>query len=97
MKILLILKFILFQLFCKNPGVLFKFDKNKIMEIEELFNLSPSRRILLAQKLWDSVPKKEVELSNPIKKELDRRLKAHQKGEMKYYTRKELKTKLQGL
>lgn len=67
------------------------------MEIDKLLNLSPSRRILLAQKLWDSVPKENINLSDNIKKELDNRMQAHQNGQMSYYTRDELKKKLQEL
>jgi putative addiction module component (TIGR02574 family) len=64
------------------------------MKIDEILKLSPSRRILLAQQLWDSLPDKDIKLSNPIKQELDRRLKAHKNGEMEYFTREELKQKL---
>ena len=65
-----------------------------IMKIEEILKLSPSRRILLAQQLWDSLQDKDIKLSNPIKQELDRRLEAHKNGEMEYFTREELKQKL---
>lgn len=54
------------------------------------FNVEMSNK-----KLWDSVLDKNIELSNSVKKELDRRIQAHQNGEMKYYTREELKEKLQ--
>lgn len=64
------------------------------MKIGELLKLSPSKRILLAQQLWDSVPAEDIPLSNSIKKELDVRLQAHEKEEMKYYTREELREKL---
>lgn len=65
------------------------------MEIKKLLNLSPSRRIFLAQKLWDSVPDKNIKLTNSLKKELDSRIQAHENGEMEYLTRDELKKKLQ--
>jgi|AntDeeMinimDraft_5_1070356.scaffolds.fasta_scaffold00299_6 putative addiction module component (TIGR02574 family) len=56
------------------------------MKINELLKLSLSNRIILAPQLQDSVFTKDVPLSDPIKQELDMRLEAHEKGEMKYFT-----------
>jgi len=56
--------------------------------------MSASRRILLAQEIWDSVPENSIELSDPIKKELDNRLISHESKVIKYYTMEEIKKKL---
>lgn len=64
------------------------------MDIKEILNMSPSRRILLAQEIWDSVPKDSIELSESIKMELDNRLNLHNSNEMEYFTLDEVKNKL---
>ena len=64
------------------------------MDIKEILKMSASRRILLAQEIWDSVPENSIELSDSIKQELDIRLKIHDSNEMKYYTLEEVKNKL---
>lgn len=61
---------------------------------EEISKMSSSRRILLVQEIWDSIPEDSIELSEPIKKELDNRLELHNSGKMEYLSiddfRKEL-------
>ncbi len=64
------------------------------MDIKEILKMSASRRILLAQEIWDSVPENSIELSDSIKQELDNRLKIHDSNEMEYYTMEEVKNKL---
>jgi putative addiction module component (TIGR02574 family) len=64
------------------------------MDIKEILKMSASRRILLAQEIWDSVPENSIKLSDSIKKELDNRLKSHEYEGMKYYTMEEVKNKL---
>jgi len=64
------------------------------MDIKEILKMSASRRILLAQEIWDSVPENSIELSDSIKQELDNRLKIHDSNEMKYFTLEEVKNKL---
>lgn len=64
------------------------------MNIKEILKMSASRRILLAQEIWDSVPENSIELSDSIKQELDNRLKIHDSNEMKYFTLEEVKNKL---
>ena len=64
------------------------------MDIKEILKMSPSKRILLAQEIWDSVPEDSIELSQSIKEELDNRLSAHYSGEMEYFTLDEIKKKL---
>ena len=69
----------------------FKFT---IMDKDEILKMSPAKRILLAQEIWDSVPENSIEVSDPIKDELNRRLASHKRKEMVYYTPEEVRTKL---
>jgi putative addiction module component (TIGR02574 family) len=64
------------------------------MNIKEILKMSASKRILLAQEIWDSVPENSIELSDSVKNELDNRLKIHNSNEMEYYTIDEVKNKL---
>ncbi len=61
---------------------------------EEISKMSSTRRILLAQEIWDSIPGDSIELSESIKQELDNRLELHNSGKMEYLSiddfRKEL-------
>lgn len=64
------------------------------MDIQEYKKLSPSKRILLAQEIWDSIDGESIELTDAIKKELDSRLERHKSGKSKYYTLDEVKSML---
>ena len=64
------------------------------MDKNEILKLSPSERILLAQEIWDSIPEKSIGITDPIKKELDRRLESHRKKDMLYFTPDEIRNKL---
>ena len=66
------------------------------MDIQEIKKLSASKRILLAQEIWDSIEDKEqeIELTDEIKTELDRRLERHKSGEAKYYSLEEVREKI---
>jgi putative addiction module component (TIGR02574 family) len=64
------------------------------MSTQELLNLSKSERILLAEKLWDSVAKDSIELSDTITKELDYRLNRLKNEETKFYTWQDIKNEL---
>ncbi len=46
--------------------------------------LSDPEKILLVEKIWDSINKANIELTSTQKSELDKRLKADKAGEMKY-------------
>lgn len=64
------------------------------MDIKEILKMSASRRILLAQEIWDSIPENSIELSDSVKQELENRLKIHDSNEMEYYTINEVQKKL---
>lgn len=50
----------------------------------EIEKLSDSEKILLVEKIWDSINKDHIVLTPAQKKELDKRLKADKEGKMKY-------------
>lgn len=56
------------------------------MKVKDLDKYSNAEKIILAEQLWDSISKKDVELSDELKKELDNRLKNLEEGESKLYT-----------
>lgn len=50
------------------------------MEIKNLSNYSDAEKIVLAEQLWDSISKKELEISDDLKRELDIRLQNFEEG-----------------
>lgn len=67
------------------------------MKIKDLAKYSNAEKIALAEQLWDSVSKKDIELSNEIKKEIDIRLQNVEEGKAEYYTWDEVKNHLKGI
>ena len=60
------------------------------MDIKEINKLSRTKRILLVQDIWDSLEDKEdLELSEEVKAELDRRIEHHESGKATYYSMEE--------
>lgn len=64
------------------------------MKIKNIKKYSNAEKIILAEQLWDSVAKKEIELSDEIKKELDHRLQIIEEGKTEYYSWNEVKNHL---
>ena len=64
------------------------------MEIKNLSKYSNAEKIVLAEQLWDSISKKELEISDDVKKELDIRLQNFENGKSKLYTWEEVKNHL---
>mgnify|MGYP003599953211 CR=1 FL=1 len=64
------------------------------MEITNLNKISTAEKIVLAAQLWDSISKKEIEISSEIKSELDFRLQKVEEGTTEYYTWDEVKKHL---
>ena len=64
------------------------------MKIKDIKKYSTAEKIVLAEQLWDSVSKKEIELTNDIKNELDRRLQIIEEGKTEYYSWNEVKNRL---
>lgn len=64
------------------------------MEIKNLSKYSNAEKIVLAEQLWDSVSKKEIEISDEVKRELDIRIKNLEEGKTELYTWDEIKNHL---
>lgn len=56
------------------------------LSIQEIKKLSPSRRILLVQEIWDSLQDEPIELTPAMETELDNRLERLDNGEGKSYS-----------
>ena len=64
------------------------------METKDFSKYSTAEKILLAEQLWDSVSKKEIEISSEIETELDRRIQLLEEGKTELYSWEEVKTHL---
>ena len=67
------------------------------MEIKNLSKYSDAEKIVLAEQLWDSISKKELEISDDLKRELDIRLQNFEEGKSVLYTWDEVKTHLKSI
>jgi putative addiction module component (TIGR02574 family) len=67
------------------------------MEIKNLSKYSNAEKIVLAEQLWDSISKKELEISDELKKELDIRLQNLEEGKTELYTWDEVKKHLKSI
>jgi len=67
------------------------------MEIKNLSKYSNAEKIVLAEQLWDSISKKELEISDELKKELDIRLQNLEEGKLELYTWEEVKNHLKSI
>lgn len=64
------------------------------MEIKNLTKYSNAEKIVLAEQLWDSVSKEDLEISDEVRKELDIRIKNLEEGKTELYTWEEVKNHL---
>jgi putative addiction module component (TIGR02574 family) len=67
------------------------------MEIKNLSKYSNAEKIVLAEQLWDSISKNELEISDELKKELDIRLQNFEEGKTELYTWDEVKNHLKSI
>ena len=67
------------------------------MEIKNLSKYSGAEKIVLAEQLWDSVSKKDLEISDDVKNELDIRIKNLEEGKTELYTWDEVKSHLKSI
>ena len=61
------------------------------MGIKDLSKYSTAEKIILAEQLWDSISKKDIELSHEIQQELDVRLQLLEEGKTELYSMEEVK------
>lgn len=67
------------------------------MEIKNLSKYSNAEKIVLAEQLWDSISKKELELSDELKRELDIRLQNFEEGKSELFSWDEVKAHLKSI
>jgi putative addiction module component (TIGR02574 family) len=67
------------------------------MEFKNLSKYSNAEKIILAEQLWDSISKNDLEISDATKKELDIRLQNLEEGKSELYTWKEVKDHLKSI
>ncbi|MEZ4877014.1 MAG: addiction module protein [Flavobacterium sp.] len=60
------------------------------METKDFSKYSNAEKIILAEQLWDSVSKKDIEISSEIEKELEHRLQLLEEGKTELYTWQEV-------
>jgi putative addiction module component (TIGR02574 family) len=65
-----------------------------MIKIEEILDMSVAERILMIERIWDSIDGPSVDISAGQEQELDRRLARYEKGETKFFTCEEIKTEL---
>ena len=61
------------------------------MEIKDLDKITTAEKIVLVEQLWDSISKKDIELSSELKSELDFRLQKVEEGRAEYFTWQDVK------
>ena len=67
------------------------------MEIKNISKYSNAEKIVLAEQLWDSISKNDLEISDELKKELDIRLQNFEDGKSELYTWDEVKKHLKSI
>jgi len=60
------------------------------METTDFSKYSTAEKIILAEQLWDSVSKKELEISSEVEIELDNRLQLLEEGKTELYSWQEV-------
>jgi putative addiction module component (TIGR02574 family) len=67
------------------------------MKVKNLDKYSNAEKIILAEQLWDSVSKKDIELSDEVKQELDNRLQNLDEGKSELYSWDEVKAHIKSI
>jgi len=63
-----------------------------MIKMQEILALSVEERLLMIEKIWDSIDSaNEVENTTAIEEELDRRLNRYNKGETQFFSWSEVK------
>ena len=68
-----------------------------MMKVKDLDKYTTAEKIILAEQLWDSISKKDVELSDEVKKELDMRLQNLEEGKSELYSWDEVKAHIRNI
>jgi putative addiction module component (TIGR02574 family) len=67
------------------------------MKVKNIDKYSNAEKIILAEQLWDSVSKKDIQISKDVKAELDLRLKNLEEGKTTLYSLEEVKAHLKSI
>lgn len=67
------------------------------MNTTDIFKLKDTEKIVLVEKIWDSICTINIELTDAVKTELDNRLDKLNEGKTIFFTPKELKNRLKSL
>lgn len=65
-----------------------------MIAMQEILEMSVAERILMIEKIWDSIDPNSIQLSKAHEQELDRRLDRYQKGETTFVTWDSIKKEL---
>lgn len=68
-----------------------------MMKVKDLDKYTTAEKIILAEQLWDSISKKDLELSDEVKKELDMRLQNLEEGKSELYSWDEVKAHIRNI
>ena len=64
------------------------------MDVNEILKLSEAERILAVERIWDSLDHTKIKITDPQKKELNRRVSAYREGKVKFFSWDEVKSEL---
>lgn len=62
--------------------------------LHNIQKLSTAERIIMIEKIWDTIEPDNIKLTTSQKKELDKRLERYRRGETKFYNWEDLKVQL---
>jgi putative addiction module component (TIGR02574 family) len=65
-----------------------------MIKVQEILEMSVAERILMIEKIWDTIDHEEIPLSPGQEQELDRRLERYEKGETTFFTWNAIKEEL---
>ncbi|MBS1526595.1 MAG: addiction module protein [Bacteroidetes bacterium] len=65
-----------------------------MVKLEDILELSVAERILMIERIWDSIDHDQIDLSNSQKEELDRRLARYERGETAFVSWEDVKSEL---
>jgi putative addiction module component (TIGR02574 family) len=65
-----------------------------MINLQEILKLSSSERILVIEKIWDSINPKEIEVNQLQQVELDKRLARFEQGNTKFHSWESIKKDL---
>jgi putative addiction module component (TIGR02574 family) len=76
---------------------LYTFKRKFAMDVKSLHKYSNAEKILLAEELWDSITKTDMDLPDGTIAELDLRLKKLEEGTTQLYSWQEVKERIKSV